>query len=81
MDSLLTLPDDLISSIVATSVSGTSGNVVPGQGAAKAIEQLYDLGAYNASLYTEQAGISMTDGFNFTPYLLAIFVLLERLCV
>ncbi len=75
VDSLLTLPDDLISSIVATSVSGTSGsNVVPGQGAAKAIEQLYDLGAYNASLYTEQAGISMTDGFNFTPYLLAIFV-------
>lgn len=75
VDSLLTLPDDLITSVVKNSISGTSGaSITPGQGAAQAIEQMYDLGAYNASLYVEQAGISMTDGFNFTPYLLAIMV-------
>lgn len=72
IDVFITMPDDLISSIVAKSMGGAS--VETGQGAATAIEQLYALGVYNAGLYTDQAGISMTDGVNFSPYIYALLV-------
>lgn len=71
IDVFITMPDDLISSIVAKSMGG---NVQTGQGAATAIEQLYALGVYNAGLYTDQAGVSMTDGINFSPYIYALLV-------
>lgn len=74
IDIFLTMPDDLIASIVTKSIGSGSTNIATGQGAAQAIEQIYALGVYNAGLFTEQGGISMTDGFNFTPYLLAILV-------
>lgn len=70
LDIFLTMPDDLISSIVAKSVNG----VQTGGGAAQAIEQLYALGVYNAGLYIDQAGVSLTDGFNLSPYLYAALV-------
>lgn len=72
IDVFIIMPDDLISSIVAKSING----VQTGSGAGKAIEQLYDLGAYNASLYIDQAGVSLTDGVNFAPYIMALMVFL-----
>ena len=59
VDVFLTLPDDLVSSIIASSVSDTT--VPTGQAAATAIEQLYDTGSYNAGLYFEQVTIGIGD--------------------
>lgn len=56
IDVFLTMPDDLISSLVSKNLNGQ--NVVVGQGAAQAIEQLYSSGSYNAGLYFNEAGMT-----------------------
>ena len=70
VDVFLTLPDDLVSSVVANSVGGAE--MQTGQAAATAIEQLYDTGTYNAGLYFEQVSIGVTD----TDLLPAVYGLL-----
>lgn len=56
IDVFLTLPDELITSVIANNLSGQ--NVVTGQNAAQAIEQLYSAGSYNAGLYFNEAGMT-----------------------
>lgn len=56
IDVFLTLPDELITSVIANNLSGQ--NVATGQNAAQAIEQLYSAGSYNAGLYFNEAGMT-----------------------
>lgn len=79
IDVFLTLPDDLVASVVGSSVQGTS--VATGQNAAKAIEEIYDLGSYNAGLFFDQASIGVT-GVSFMPVVYGLLVWLGTLlCV
>tara|TARA_R110002020_G_scaffold95187_7_gene228510 strand:+ start:8487 stop:9599 length:1113 start_codon:yes stop_codon:yes gene_type:complete len=60
IDVFLTMPDDIVTGVVANSVSGA--NLETGESAAKAIETLYDLGSYNAGLYFEEFSINLMPG-------------------
>lgn len=74
IDPFLTLPDEMMGSI-SSSISGS--NAVAGQGAAQAIERLYESGAYNAGLYFQEAGFT-----NPAPIIYGLLVLLGTiLCV
>jgi type IV secretion system protein VirB6 len=74
IDVFLTMPDDIVTGVVANSVSGA--NLETGQGAAKAIETLYDLGSYNAGLYFDEFSISIMPGTdsNIMPIVYGLMV-------
>ncbi|STY98639.1 type IV secretion system protein VirB6 [Moraxella caprae] len=72
IDVFLTLPDDLISSLVGNSISGADVKV--GQGAAVAIEEMYDLGTSKAGLFFDQAAFSLTQGIDLLPILYGVLV-------
>lgn len=75
VDVLMTLPDDLVTSIVSTSISE---DVATGQNASKAIEALFSKGAYNAGLFFNEASMNPIDA-NLAPYLYGGLVLLGTL--
>ena len=75
VDVLMTLPDDLVASIVSTSISE---DVATGQNASKAIEALFSKGAYNAGLFFNEASMNPIDA-NLAPYLYGGLVLLGTL--
>lgn len=77
IDVFLTLPDDLISSLVGNSVSGTDVKV--GQGAAVAIEEMYDLGTSKATLFFDQVSLNPISGINLLPILYGVLVWLGTL--
>lgn len=79
IDVFLTLPDDLISSLVGNSVSGDNVEVRVGQGAAVAIEEMYDLGTSKALLFFDQATFGPIKGFNVLPILYGVLVWLGTL--
>lgn len=72
IDVFLTLPDDLISSLVGNSISGADVKV--GQGAAVAIEEMYDLGTSKAGLFFDQTTFSLTQGIDLLPILYGVLV-------
>lgn len=55
VDVFLTLPDQMITSVIPSSV----GSVETGQNGAKAIETMYAAGAYNANLFFQEAGVDV----------------------
>lgn len=75
IDVLLTVPDDIVSSIVKGSISGNS-NVQSGNGAAVAIEEMYDLGASKAQLYFDEIslGLGLFEDTNLLPFVYGILV-------
>lgn len=77
IDVFLTLPDDLVASI-SSSVTSTN-NIATGQAAAQAIEQLYDLGTYNAGLFFNEASANPLD-LNLAPYLYGSLVYVGTVC-
>lgn len=74
VDVLLTLPDDIVAGVVSNSVSGA--NLQTGQGAAQAIEALYDLGSYNAGLYFDEFSFGIMPGTdtNLMPIIYGLLV-------
>ena len=74
IDVFLSMPDDIVTGVVANSVSGA--NLETGQGAAKAIEALYDLGSYNAGLSFDEFSISLMPGSdsNLMPVVYGLLV-------
>lgn len=82
IDVLLTLPDDLVASVVSKSVTGTP--VIAGQGAAQAIEQLFDLGCEKAGMYFDAFSIGIMPGSstNLMPLVEGLMVFIGTLlCV
>ncbi len=78
-DIFLTLPDDIVGGIMSSSVP--SANLQTGQGAAKAIEAMYDLGSYNAGLYFSKGGVGFMK-VDILPYICGALVWLGTfLCV
>ena len=79
IDSLLTLPDELVASLMNGAIN--DGNVVTGQNATGAIEELFSLGTYNAGQYFNEANIGITE-FNIAPYIYGSLVFIGTLlCV
>ncbi len=81
IDPILTLPDEMMGSI-SSAISGS--NVVAGQGAAQAIENVLSLGFEKASEYTDEAtfGLGLFEEMDLMPYLYALLILIGTiLCV
>lgn len=76
VDVLMTLPDELVSSIASSALNNT--DVATGQNAAVAIEQLFDLGTYNAGLFFNEASVNPLD-LNLAPYIYGSLVFLGTL--
>lgn len=76
VDVLMTLPDELVASIASTALNNT--DVATGQNAARAIEQLFDLGTYNAGLFFNEASMNPIDA-NLAPYIYGGLVFLGTL--
>lgn len=80
IDVFLTLPDELVTSIIAGSIADS--NVHTGDGAAKAIEQVLGMGIYKAGQYFNEGSVGIIGETNLAPYLYGILLLIGTLlCV
>lgn len=81
IDPFLTLPDEMMGSI-SSSINGS--NVIAGQGAAQAIENVLSLGFQKAGEYADEAtfGLGLVEETDLMPYVYAFLILVGTiLCV